>query len=119
MVSTANDYARFLEALRLGGGPLLKASTVQQITTSQIGDLSPTNLPAWGFGYGAIVLKDKALAKSPQTAGTWTFNSASGQSFFVDPERKLTVVAFTNTALEGGFGAFPIEICDAVYGRSE
>jgi CubicO group peptidase (beta-lactamase class C family) len=119
MVSTANDYVRFLEALRLGGGPLLKASTVQQITANQIGDLSPTNLPAWGFGYGAIVLKDKALAKSPQTPGTWTFNSATGQSFFVDPERKLTVVAFTNTALEGGFGAFPIEIRDAVYGRSE
>jgi CubicO group peptidase (beta-lactamase class C family) len=119
MVSTADDYARFLEALRLGGRPVLKASTVQQITTSQIGDLTPTNLPACGFGYGAIVLKDNALAKSPQTAGTWTFNSALGQSFFVDPERKLTVVAFTNTALEGGFGAFPIQIRDAVYGRSE
>ena len=74
---------------------------------------------AWGFGYGAIVLKDKTLAKSPQTAGTWTFNSALGQSFFVDPERKLTVVAYTNTALEGGFGAFPVQIRDAVYGRSE
>jgi CubicO group peptidase (beta-lactamase class C family) len=119
MVSTATDYTRFLEALRLGGRPVLKASTVQQITTSQIGDLTPTNLPAWGFGYGAIVLKDNTLAKSPQTAGTWTFNSVLGQSFFVDPERKLTVVAFTNTALEGGFGAFPIQIRDAVYGRSE
>jgi len=119
MVSTADDYARFLEALRLGGGPVLKAPTVQLITTSQIGDLTPTNLPACGFGYGAIVLKDRALAKSPQSAGTWMFNSALGQSFFVDPERKLTVVAFTNTALEGGFGSFPIQIRDAVYGRSE
>jgi len=34
-----------------------------------------------------------------------------------DPERKLTVIAFTNTGLEGGFGAFPVEIRDAVYGR--
>lgn len=119
MVGTADDYARFLEALRLGGGPVLKAPTAQQITTHQIGVLTPTNLPAWGFGYGAIVLKDKMLAKSPQAAGTWTFNSAYGLSFFVDPERKLTVIAFTNTALEGGFGAFPIEIRDAVYGGSE
>lgn len=117
LVSTAGDYARLAEALRLGGEPVLKASTVHQITTSQIGDLTPTGLPAWGFGYGALVLKDSALAKSPQAAGTWTFNCAYGQSFFVDPVERLTVIAFTNTGLEGGFGAFPIEIRDAVYGR--
>jgi CubicO group peptidase (beta-lactamase class C family) len=83
---------------------------------NQIGDLAVTNLPGWGFGYGGLVLKDQAAAKSAQSPGSWTFNSASGQSFFVDPERKLTVVAFTNTALEGGFGAFPRDIRDAVYG---
>ena len=117
LVSTAGDYARLLEALRLAGGPVLKASAVKQITTHQIGDLTPTGLPGWGFGYGAFVLKDSALAKSPQAAGTWSFNCAYGQSFFVDPVERLTVVAFTNTGLEGGFGAFPTEIRDAVYGR--
>jgi CubicO group peptidase (beta-lactamase class C family) len=119
LVSTAGDYARLLEALRLAGGPVLKASAVKQITTHQIGDLTPTGLPGWGFGYGAFVLKDSALAKSPQAAGTWSFNCAYGQSFFVDPVERLTVVAFTNTGLEGGFGAFPIEIRDAVYGRGD
>lgn len=119
LVSTVGDYARLAEALRLGGGPVLKASAVQQITTSQIGDLAPTGLPASGFGYGALVLKDRALAKSPQASGTWTFNCAYGQSFFVDPVERLTVIAFTNTGLEGGFGAFPIEIRDAVYGRGD
>ena len=115
LVSTAGDYARLVEALRLGGAPVLKAPTVQRMTANQIGELTPTGLPAWGFGYGAFVLKDSASAKSPQGAGTWTFNCAYGQSFFVDPVAKLTVVAFTNTGLEGGFGAFPIEIRDAVY----
>jgi CubicO group peptidase (beta-lactamase class C family) len=119
LVSTAGDYARLLEALRIGGGPVLKASSAQRITTNQIGDLTPTGLPAWGFGYGTIVLKDSALAKSPQAAGTWTFNCAYGQSFFVDPVERLTVIAFTNTGLEGGFGAFPLEIRDAVYGRGD
>ncbi|WP_271608055.1 serine hydrolase domain-containing protein [Bradyrhizobium sp. CCBAU 11434] len=117
LVSTAGDYARLAEALRLGGAPVLKASTVQRMTTSRIGELTPTGLPAWGFGYGAFVLKDSALAKSPQGAGTWTFNCAYGQSFFVDPVARLTVIAFTNTGLEGGFGAFPVEIRDAVYGQ--
>jgi CubicO group peptidase (beta-lactamase class C family) len=116
VVSTAGDYARLAEALRLGGAPVLRAQTVRRMTTSQIGDLTPTGLPAWGFGYGAFVLKDSALAKSPQGAGTWTFNCAYGQSFFVDPVARLTVIAFTNTGLEGGFGAFPLEIRDAVYG---
>ena len=119
LVSTAGDYARLAEALRRGGAPVLKASTAQRMTTSQIGDLTPTGLPAWGFGYGAFVLKDSLSAKSPQGTGTWTFNCAYGQSFFVDPVERLTVVAFTNTGLEGGFGAFPIEIRDAVYGRGD
>ncbi|WP_298872466.1 serine hydrolase domain-containing protein [uncultured Bradyrhizobium sp.] len=119
LVSTAGDYARLAEALRRGGAPVLKAPTVQRMMTSQIGDLSPTGLPAWGFGYGAFVLRDSVAAKSPQGTGTWTFNCAYGQSFFVDPVAKLTVIAFTNTGLEGGFGAFPIEIRDAVYGRGD
>jgi hypothetical protein len=36
--------------------------------------------------------------------------------YFVDPERQLSVVALTNTALEGGFGAFVPAIRNAVYG---
>jgi len=33
----------------------------------------------------------------------------------VDPERKLTVVALTNTALEGMWGKFTTDLRDAVY----
>ena len=38
-----------------------------------------------------------------------------GHSWFVDPARRLTVIALTNTALEGLFGRFPIELRDAIY----
>jgi hypothetical protein len=38
-----------------------------------------------------------------------------GHSWFVDPERALTVIALTNTALEGLFGRFPIDFRGAVY----
>jgi hypothetical protein len=36
-------------------------------------------------------------------------------SWFVDPERAFTVIALTNTALEGLAGRFPIELRDAIY----
>lgn len=38
-----------------------------------------------------------------------------GHSWFVDPEKQLSVVAFTNTALEGMSGQFTVDLCEAVY----
>ena len=38
-----------------------------------------------------------------------------GHSWFVDPERNITLIALTNTALEGMIGRFPIELRDATY----
>jgi hypothetical protein len=40
-----------------------------------------------------------------------------GHSGFVDPDRRLTMIALTNTALEGLSGRFPIELRDAIYRR--
>jgi glyoxylase-like metal-dependent hydrolase (beta-lactamase superfamily II) len=65
------------------------------------------------------VLVDPVAAKSPQSAGTWQWGGAYGHSWFVDPKRKLTVVALTNTAIEGMSGAFPGELRDAVYGAAQ
>jgi len=116
MVGSADDLVRFLEALRTGGGAMLQPATAGRMTTNRIGALPLPALPGWGFGYGCTTLEDRATAKTPQSAGTWAFTSAYGHSYFVDPERQLTVVALTNTALEGGFGAFVPAIRDAVYG---
>jgi len=38
-----------------------------------------------------------------------------GHTWDVDPARKLTVVAFTNTAPEGLWGKFTTDLRDAVY----
>ena len=72
-------------------------------------------LPGWGFGFGGSVLVDPAAAGTPQSRGTWQWGGVYGHSWFVDPERKITVIALTNTALEGMIGRFPIELRDAVY----
>lgn len=118
MAGTADDYISFLETLRKGGSPLLKADSVKLLSDNQIGDIVVTATPpGWGFSLGFSVLKDPAAAASPQSAGTWQWGGVYGQSWFVDPKRKLTVVALTNTAYAGMIGAFPDGVRDAIYGK--
>ncbi len=116
MVSTSDDLGRFLEALRTGGGSIMRPATASLMTTNRIGSLPVPGVPGWGFGYGCITLEERVIAKTPQSNGTWAFTSALGHSYFVDPQRQITVVALTNTAIEGGFGAFVPAIRNAVYG---
>jgi CubicO group peptidase (beta-lactamase class C family) len=116
MIGTADDYIRFLEALRQGGAPILKTSTVNAMMTNQIGNLKVKNRPGWGFGFGAAVILDPKTASTPQSPGTWTWSGAYGGNFFVDPRERLSVVALTNTTIQGMNGSFTSEIRDAVYG---
>jgi len=119
MVGTAGDFVRFLEAVRTGGGPILKPATARSMMTNQVGDLPvATQEPGWGFGYGGAVLRDPQAAQTPQSAGTWSWGGVYGANWFVDPERKLTMVSLTNTAIEGMVGAFSQEVRDAVYGSN-
>jgi CubicO group peptidase (beta-lactamase class C family) len=116
MVGTADDYLVLLETLRTGGGAVLREETVRTMTSNQIGDLVVTlRGPGWGFGFGAAVLKDPQQVGSPQSVGTWEWGGAYGHSWFVDPAQRLTVVALTNTAVEGMSGRFPIDLRNVVY----
>jgi len=117
MVGTAPDFLTFLEALRTGGAPLLKPESVAALTTNAIGDLRVNAVgPGWGFGLGVAVLKDPVLAETPESIGTWRWGGAYGHSWFVDPAKRLSVVALTNTAVAGMNGPYPDSIRDAVYG---
>ncbi|MGP2947842.1 serine hydrolase domain-containing protein [Serratia nevei] len=115
MVGSAADFLRLLETLRQGGGQVLPADWVTALTTNQIGDLSMPFWPGRGFGLGITVLKDPVAAQTPESVGSWRMGGTYGHSWFVDPARQLSVVAFTNTALEGMSGTFVGEICQAVY----
>ena len=118
MVGSASDLLRFFETIRRGGGSVLSEESTAQMMRNQNVDLSINAQgpgPGWGFGFGGSVLVDPSAAGSPQSCGTWQWGGAYGHSWFVDPERNLTVIALTNTALEGLFGRFPIELRDAIY----
>jgi len=93
LVSTARDYATFLEALRNGGarGPvrILSPHAVQLMTTNQIGDLkSPRGL---GFGYG-FETHDKYGISGMESVGSWGWGGAYGTYYRVDPAERLTTV---------------------------
>jgi CubicO group peptidase (beta-lactamase class C family) len=96
LVSTARDYARFLEALRNGGAlgkvRILSPHAVQLMTTNQIGDLkSPKGL---GFGYG-FETHDQYGVSGMESVGSWGWGGAYGTYYRVDPaERMVTVLMY-------------------------
>ncbi|WP_437627797.1 serine hydrolase domain-containing protein [Sorangium sp. So ce1151] len=120
MVGTADDYVRFLEALRTGGGKVLRPTTVAAMTSSQTGELKvPLPGGTWGFGFGVAVLTAPDPSAAPSAAGTWQWMGAYGHHFWVDPSAKLTVVLLTNTAFAGMAGEFPDAVLRAVYGPAQ
>ncbi len=118
MVGTADEFCALLESLRVGrerGASVLLGDTIRQMTSPQIGLRSASDGPGWGFGFGWAVLIDPELAATPQSLGTFHWNGAYGNSWFVDPIKELSVVALTNTTFEGMSGAFTTDLRDAVY----
>ena len=116
MLGSALDFMRLLETLRQGGAPLLPPALARQLGENQTAAFDLPFWPGRGFGLGFTVLIDPQLAATPEAAGTWRMGGTYGHSWFVDPARELSVVAFTNTALEGMAGPFVMELCQAVYG---
>ncbi len=119
MVGTAEDFLRLLEALRDGDGELLSSPLIEEMASDQTGGAALQDLPGLGFGLGFSVLRDPALAASPESVGTWRWGGAYGHSWFVDRALGLSVVAFTNTLYEGMSGSFVTDLRDAVYATVE
>ncbi len=117
MAGTADDFLKFLEAIRRGGAPILQPHSVRAMMNNQIGDLrinvEPT--PSWGFGFGGAVLIDPVLAESPLPAGSWRWRGAYGHHWLVDPRNEIVVVALSNTAVEGMSDRHVAELTEAIY----
>lgn len=115
MAGSAGDVLKLLEALRRGGdgklAPAAAAALLQARTPAPIEGL----IPGWGYGYGGAVLLDPLAAATPQSRGTLAWGGVYGHSWFIDPQRGLSVVALTNTAVEGMEGQFAFDLRDAVY----
>lgn len=112
LVSTASDYARFLQML-LNGGKLdgkryLKPETIKEMTSDQIGP--ETGIlhdpfyfpgPSSGFGLGFAV----RTAPPPNTTwplGEYRWDGAGGAFYFVDPQDDLLAVFMVHAPTQGG-----------------
>ena len=122
MAGTAKDLLLLLEAIGLGGAPVLDVAGAKALCTNalpeQIAYQQPGWVfgePGWTFGLGVAVLYDSTITRTPHDRGTWQGGGAYGHHWFVNPARKLSAVVFTNTAFEGCEGAFPADVRDAIY----
>jgi CubicO group peptidase (beta-lactamase class C family) len=101
MVSTAMDYARFLQML-LNGGTLdgkriLSPKTVAYMTSDHLGTAivpGPYYLPGAGFtfGLGFAVRKDAGVSPYAGSVGELNWGGAGGTYFWVDPKEDMFVV---------------------------
>jgi CubicO group peptidase (beta-lactamase class C family) len=103
LVSTALDYARFLQFMlnrgELGGVRLLGPHTVDFMTTDHLGDIpvlgagSRSLLPlGYGFGLGFAVRKHLGVAPVPGSEGSYFWGGLAGTTFFVDPALDLFAI---------------------------
>ena len=97
LISTASDYARFLQMLvnggELDGVRLLGPKTIELMTVSHTGDLTPSPQgPAAGFGLGFRVITDLGQSQRTASVGTYSWGGIWGTSFWVDPKEKVVGV---------------------------
>lgn len=100
LLSTARDYARFLQMLlnmgELGGQRILSPKSVELMTVDHIGDeafQSPDD--GTGFGLGFYVVEDLGARGAPGSVGEYGWGGAYHSAYWVDPAERLVVVYFT------------------------
>ena len=108
LVSTARDYARFVQMLlnggELDGARILGPATVAYMTADHLGAIprgGPDGpLPGTGynpgtgqtFGLGFAVREAEGMAPLPGSAGAYSWGGYAGTHFWVDPAADLAVV---------------------------
>jgi len=109
LVSTAADYARFLQMLMNGGEldglRLLSAKTVERMTSNQLppdikmgddmhllGEMEPSPQVGQGFGLGFAVRTASGLNPMPGSVGDYHWSGAWGTYFWSDPREHLYAV---------------------------
>jgi CubicO group peptidase (beta-lactamase class C family) len=97
LVSTTHDYQRFLQMMlrggELDGARILKATTVKQMTSNQLGEVKFAPGPfgnSFGYGFGIERRKD---AKLP--AGSFAWGGLFHTFFWADPGNEIAAVLMT------------------------
>jgi CubicO group peptidase (beta-lactamase class C family) len=96
LVSTASDYARFLQMLLNGGAldgeRLLGRKTIEFMTSDHLGPITGASdllLPGHGFGLGFAVRLQAGIAYVPGSIGQYFWGGIAGTTFWVDPKEQM------------------------------
>lgn len=97
LVSTAADYARFLQMMlnggELGDARILAPATVRLMTSDHLRGLQLG--PGEGFGLGFYVIEDVGARGLPGSRGEFGWGGAYHSSYWVDPVAGLVFVYLT------------------------
>ena len=99
LVSTAGDYARFLQMLlnsgTLDGVRTLSRKTIELMTADHLGTITGAPdllLPGYGFGLGFAVRLQAGISHVPGSIGQYFWGGLAGTTFWVDPAEQLFAV---------------------------
>jgi CubicO group peptidase (beta-lactamase class C family) len=99
LVSTAADYARFLQMLldggAFGGRRLLSRKTIELMTADHLGPVTGAPdllLPGHGFGLGFAVRLQAGISQVPGSVGQYFWGGLAGTTFWVDPVERLFAI---------------------------
>ena len=97
VLSTATDYATFLQMMlnggELNGTRILSRKTVESMISDHLGDIPFRN--GQGFGLGFSVTHDPAAGGLPGSVGEFAWAGAYHSVYWVDPQEEMVVVYLT------------------------
>ena len=99
LLSTAEDYAKFLQMMlnngTYNGKRILSRKTVELITTDHLPEGVSNGRPGVGFGLGYSVVDNLGARGMPGSVGEFGWGGAYHSTYWADPKEELVVVYFT------------------------
>jgi CubicO group peptidase (beta-lactamase class C family) len=96
LVSTAMDYARFIQMLldggELDGARILSRKSVELMSCDHLGDLPRTGIllpPGYGFGLTFAVNLGPGKTGNIGSTGEYNWGGAAGTRFWIDPKEEM------------------------------
>jgi CubicO group peptidase (beta-lactamase class C family) len=99
LLSTAEDYATFLQMMLNGGTfnkqRILSRKSVELMTVDHLGSIESPWTNGVGFGLGFSIVKDLGKRGTLGSEGEFGWGGAYHSTYWVDPKEDLVVVYFT------------------------
>lgn len=112
MAGTAESALLLLEALR--EGEMLTPTIRAAATTNRITGDHPSRGPGYGHAWAGALVTNPQAAMVELSPGSLIWGGIYGHCWFIDPVRKRTLIALTNTTVEGMCGRFSLHMRRAV-----